>query len=107
MHFDIINKLNDQGFEDENLSRDFIKDLYSIKISSSRIEILEPIKERRLNNFELQMFEVDSFDKAVFVAQKLRINNTIYNSKSYSKLAKNKTSSLLSLKLKVVTFSVK
>ena len=47
LHFDIISNLNENNSDDDSCV--YIRNLYSIKTSRSRIEILEPIKQRKLN----------------------------------------------------------
>ena len=94
-----MNKLKEMDLNDENLCSDFIKELFKIKSYNCEIQLLEPIKGRKLNSFELEMFEIDAYDEEIFTCQRLIIKNKIYNSIEYTKLSPNKSSGIVKYKV--------
>ncbi|RNA13717.1 hypothetical protein BpHYR1_003315, partial [Brachionus plicatilis] len=93
LQFEIINKIDDFNLSEE--SSEFVKELFDIKILQSVNELYEPIIQRKINSFELQMFKIESYEKMLSIGHRLRIKNKIFTSIEYSKLTKNKSSGII------------
>lgn len=97
---DILTNLNEEKFLNEDShALDYIKKLYGITCHEFENELLEPIVKRKMNNFELNSFEIESYSDEILIGQRLRIKGNIYHSKRYNKIGKNKCNYVVKYKV--------
>lgn len=85
--------INDERVSKENsCASDFVRNLFEIDKFKLETELIDPFLIRKLNELELNLFEISSYEKDVFTSFRLSNKKQIYHSVDYQKLKGNKGS---------------
>lgn len=85
---------------DNSFIRDFLQELeIQESFTLEKIALLGPVIKRKLNEEELELFEIDSFNEEINISQRLKLNNIVYHSRQYNKVGKNKASYYVKYKI--------